>query len=71
VNQLASQVVRVLPHTASALSSLHPFEIGDRLNQSKAAEFLRLQTLNTELANRVLAVPTKRGGKSLQRRSNA
>lgn len=30
-----------------------------RLNRSKAAEFLRLQTLNTDLANRVLAVPKK------------
>jgi hypothetical protein len=36
VNQLASQVVRVLPHTASALSSLHPFEIGDRTAMSMA-----------------------------------
>jgi putative transposase len=30
-----------------------------RLNQAKAAEFLQLQTLNTELANRVLAIPKK------------
>jgi putative transposase len=30
-----------------------------RLNQAKAAEFLRLQALNTELANRVLAIPKK------------
>ena len=28
-----------------------------RLNQSKAAEFLRLQTLNTKLANKVLSIP--------------
>src|SRR5689334_10318765 len=30
-----------------------------RLNQSKAAEFERLQTVNTDLANRVLARPKK------------
>ncbi len=30
-----------------------------RLNRAKAAEFLRLQTLNTELANKVLAIPKK------------
>src|SRR4051812_47256789 len=30
-----------------------------RLNKSKAAEFERLQAINTDLANRVLAVPKK------------
>ena len=32
-----------------------------RLNQSKAAEFARLESLNTEVANRILALPKELG----------